>query len=92
MRIEKAAASKAKLSELVKQLDAEIAAIDGGNAEATSIRQSENAEYTKTSAEYKQATPGSRASAVPQYEWISWRTRLQAMRRNDHEMRGWLQH
>ena len=54
--------------------------------------QSENAEYTKTSAEYKQATPGSRASAVPQYEWISWRTRLQAMRRNDHEMRGWLQH
>jgi len=55
VRIEKAAASKAKLSELVKQLDAEIAAIDGGNAEATSIRQSENAEYTKTSAEYKQA-------------------------------------
>merc|ERR1719271_1076047 len=55
VRIEKAAASKAKLSELVKQLDAEIAAIDGGNAEATSIRQSDYAEYTKTSAEYKQA-------------------------------------
>merc|ERR1719231_2019578 len=55
VRIEKAAASKAKLAELVKQLEAEVASIDGGNAEATSIRQSENEEYTKTSAEYKQA-------------------------------------
>jgi len=55
VRIEKAAASKGKLLELVKQLEAEIASIDGGNAEATKMRADEKAEYTKTSAEYKQA-------------------------------------
>jgi hypothetical protein len=55
VRIEKAAASKGKLLELVKQLEAEIASIDGGNAEATKLRAEEKAEYTATSAEYKQA-------------------------------------
>merc|ERR1719359_1129825 len=55
VRIEKSTAAKAKLGEQIKALQEEIATIDAGNAEATALRQKENAEYKRASAEYKQA-------------------------------------
>merc|ERR1719359_1003210 len=55
VRIEKSTAAKAKLGEQIKALQEEIATIDSGNAEATALRQKENGEYTKASAEYKQS-------------------------------------
>jgi chromosome segregation ATPase len=55
VRIEKGAAAKAKLGAQIKALQEEIATIDAGNSEATALRQKENAEYQKASAEYKQS-------------------------------------
>merc|ERR1719265_151651 len=55
VRIEKSTAAKAKLGEQIKALQEEIATIDAGNSEATGLRQNENAEYKRASAEYKQA-------------------------------------
>merc|ERR550537_1817418 len=52
-RIEKAEADKAKLQEDIKTLESEIAEIDAGQAEATSVRQKEHEEYVKASTEYK---------------------------------------
>ena len=45
MRIEKAEAGKAKLQEQIKKLEAEVAAMDAGTAEALKIRQEEHEEY-----------------------------------------------
>jgi hypothetical protein len=55
VRIEKAAAGKAKLQSQIKELGAEVAKIDAGTAESISIRQKEKAEYESTTAEYKQS-------------------------------------
>merc|ERR1719240_1856109 len=55
VRIEKAAAGKAKLSSAVKELDAEVAKIDMGTAEAIALRTKQHDDYVKTSAEYKQS-------------------------------------
>merc|ERR1719473_890812 len=52
-RIEKAEAGKAKLTEEIQTLEAEIAEIDAGNAEATKIRQEEHAEFEKSSSDFK---------------------------------------
>jgi len=52
-RIEKAEAGKAKLQEEVSTLEAEVAEIDAGQAEATKIRQEENAEYLQASQDFK---------------------------------------
>merc|ERR1719201_1946312 len=55
VRIEKAAAGKAKLGSAVKELDAEVAKIDMGTAEAISLRTKQHDDYVKTSTEYKQS-------------------------------------
>merc|ERR1719301_71175 len=55
VRIEKAAAGKAKLQSAVKELDAEVAKIDMGTAEAIALRTKQHDDYVKTSAEYKQS-------------------------------------
>merc|ERR1719453_1320279 len=55
VRIEKAAAGKAKLSSAVKELDAEVAKIDMGTAEAIALRTKQHDDYVKTSSEYKQS-------------------------------------
>jgi DNA repair exonuclease SbcCD ATPase subunit len=52
-RIAKAEADKAKLQEEVKMLEEEIAEIDGGQAEATKVRQAEHEEYLKASSDFK---------------------------------------
>jgi len=52
VRIEKASAAKAKLAEQIKVLNAEVAALDKGTAEATALREAEKAEFEKASAEY----------------------------------------
>merc|ERR550537_1965915 len=52
-RIQKAEADKAKATEDIKTLESEIAEIDAGQAEATSVRQKEHEEYVKASTEYK---------------------------------------
>ena len=53
MRIEKAEAGKAKLQEQIKKLEAEVAAMDAGTAEALKIRQEEHEEYLKASKDFK---------------------------------------
>jgi len=53
VRIEKAEAGKAKLQEQIKKLEAEVAAMDAGTAEALKIRQEEHEEYVSASTEYK---------------------------------------
>merc|ERR1719316_832281 len=55
VRIEKAAAGKAKLQSAVKELDAEVAKIDMGTAEAIALRTKQHDDYVKTSTEYKQS-------------------------------------
>merc|ERR1719453_489825 len=55
VRIEKAAAGKAKLSSEVKELDSEVAKIDMGTSEAIALRQKQNQDYVKTSTEYKES-------------------------------------
>merc|ERR1719313_879131 len=54
-RIDKAATTKAGLEGSVKELEAEIAALDKGNAEATKIRSEEHATYLKSSKDFKDA-------------------------------------
>merc|ERR1719181_816582 len=55
VRIEKAAAGKAKLQSAVKELDAEVAKIDMGTSEAMALRTKQHDDYVKTSTEYKQS-------------------------------------
>merc|ERR1719310_862998 len=52
-RIQKAEADKAKLLEDIKTLEAEIAEIDAGQAEATAVRQKEHEDYVKASTDFK---------------------------------------
>jgi len=52
-RIEKAEAGKAKLAEEIQTLEAEVADIDAGQAEATKLRASEHEEYLKASQDFK---------------------------------------
>jgi len=54
-RIDKATTTKAQLEQSVKDLEAEVAALDAGDAEATKIRTEEKATNTKSSADFKQA-------------------------------------
>jgi len=54
-RIDKATTTKAQLEQSVKDLEAEVAALDKGNAEATKIRTEEKATNTKASADFKEA-------------------------------------
>merc|ERR1719217_1568392 len=54
-RIDTATTTKAQLEDSIKDLEAEIAALDAGNAEATKIRTEEKATNTKSSADFKEA-------------------------------------
>jgi len=54
-RMGKASATSALLDQKAKTLEAEIAALDKGNAEATKIRGEEHATYVKASSDFKQA-------------------------------------
>merc|ERR1719359_246037 len=65
VRIEKAEAGKAKLQEQIQLLEAEVAEIDAGSAEALKIRQEEHQEFLGASKEYKDsATAIARAITV----------------------------
>merc|ERR1719207_67646 len=55
VRIEKAAAGKAKLQSAVKELDAEVAKIDMGTAEAIALRTKQHDDYVNVTTEYKQS-------------------------------------
>merc|ERR1719262_1602017 len=55
VRIEKATANIDELKVQIKGLQEAMAAMDASEAEATSLRQNEHAEYLKASAEYKQS-------------------------------------
>merc|ERR1719387_1352303 len=55
VRIDKAATEIATLTEEVKTLEAEVAEIDKAQAEATEIRNTENAEYLKASKDFKES-------------------------------------
>merc|ERR1719407_250600 len=55
VRIEKATATIEELKVQIKGLQEEMAAMDAAEAEATALRQKENAEYLKASADYKQS-------------------------------------
>merc|ERR1719316_2349308 len=52
-RIDKATTTSAELSQSITELEAEIAALDKGNAEATKIRTEEKATNTKAASDYK---------------------------------------
>jgi len=54
-RIEKATTTKAELEGSVKDLEAEIAALDAGNAEATKLREEERSSYLVASKDFKDA-------------------------------------
>jgi len=54
-RIETAAATKAQLGQAITDLQADLAALDKGTAEATKIRAEEKATYEKESSDYKKA-------------------------------------
>merc|ERR1719324_1244299 len=54
-RLDKAATTKAQLEQSVKVLEAEIAELDAGTAEATKIRTEEHATYVKASSDFKDA-------------------------------------
>jgi chromosome segregation ATPase len=54
-RVDKATSAKAKLEESVKELEADIAALDKGDAEATAIRNQERETYQKSSKDFKDA-------------------------------------
>merc|ERR1719253_1431021 len=53
VRIEKATATIAELKEQIKALQEQMAEMDAGQAEATSLRNKEHEEYLKASKEYK---------------------------------------
>jgi len=55
-RMDKASATKGLLEQKVKTLEAEIAALDKGTAEATKIRSEEKATYLKASSDFKLAS------------------------------------
>jgi len=61
-RNEKAAATKNELEKSSKQLDADVAALDKGEAEATKIRNEENKSYQKASADFKGAAEATNAA------------------------------
>jgi len=52
-RTQKAEAGKAQLKESIKMLESEVADIDAGQAEATSMREKEHAEYVKASTDFR---------------------------------------
>merc|ERR1719240_215706 len=54
-RIDKASARKAELEQAVKDLEAEIAELDKGTAEATKVRNAEHETYLKASKDYGDA-------------------------------------
>merc|ERR1719428_2814253 len=54
-RIDKAAARKAELEQAIKDLEAEIAELDKGTAEATKLRAEEHESYLKASKDYGDA-------------------------------------
>jgi len=55
VRIEKSEAAKAKLQDEIRTLNEEVAAINQGQAEATSLRQKESEQFAKASSDYKQS-------------------------------------
>lgn len=54
-RLDSAVSKKAELSDAVKELEAEIAALDKGQAEATKLRHESSAANAKAMADYKEA-------------------------------------
>merc|ERR1719456_353060 len=54
-RIDKASARKAELEQAIKDLEAEIATLDKGTAEATKLRNAEHETYLKASKDYGDA-------------------------------------
>jgi DNA repair exonuclease SbcCD ATPase subunit len=55
VRIEKAEARKAKLSQAIKILEAEVSEIDKSQEEATNLRAAEHEKFLKASADYEQS-------------------------------------
>merc|ERR1719235_2688298 len=55
-RMDKAKTAKAELEDAVKQLEAEIAELDKGSAEATALRTEEHTNYLKASKDFKDAS------------------------------------
>merc|ERR1719313_3338733 len=54
-RIDMATTTKARVSDSIKELEAEVAALTKGDAESTKIRSEEHATYLKASADFKDA-------------------------------------
>merc|ERR1719313_1702689 len=63
-RADKAETEKATLTGSIKELEAEIADIDKSQAEATKIRNDENAEYLKSSKDFKEAAAATEKAMV----------------------------
>jgi len=64
-RMDKAEADNAMLTEAIKTLESELAAMAAGQSEATKLRQDEHAEYAKSSKDFKDsATAVAKAMAV----------------------------
>merc|ERR1719498_1968181 len=61
-RIDKASTTKALLEDSIKELEAEVAEIDAGNADATKIRTEEKATNTKAAADFKAAAEAVQAA------------------------------
>merc|ERR1719235_2722157 len=61
-RLDKAATTKAKLEQLIGELEGEIAKLDAGTAEATAVRTQEHETYLKASSDYKMATEAVQAA------------------------------
>merc|ERR1719359_1105205 len=63
-RIDKAAAAKAELEGAIKELESEVAEIDASQSEATRMRTSENAEYQKSSKDFKDSAEATERAIV----------------------------
>merc|ERR1719388_666936 len=63
-RIDQASAAKASLEETVKELEAQIAGIDKAQAEATKIRNEENAAYLVSSKDFKEAAEATEKAMI----------------------------
>lgn len=63
-RLDQASAAKASLEETIKELEAEIAGIDKAQAEATKIRNEENAAYLVSSKDFKEAAEATEKAMI----------------------------
>jgi len=63
-RLDKAVTGKAKLEGDIKELEEEVAKIDASQAEATKIRNDENADYQKSSKDFKDSAEATEQAIV----------------------------